>query len=70
MIPIKEPGLYPNVTAKDYHADCCESVSLNSTIAKILVSQSPKHAWLKHPRLGGAKPEADIRPAAVVRTAD
>lgn len=51
---ITAPGIYPGITAKEYHADPCASPSLNSSIAKILVKQSPRHAWLAHPRLGGA----------------
>lgn len=55
MTPITEPGIYPEVTSKEYHADPVVRPSLNSSIAKILVTRSPKHAWLAHPRLGGAK---------------
>jgi hypothetical protein len=55
MNPITAPGIYPDVTPKEYHADPVATPSLSSTIAKMLVSQSPRHAWLKHPRLGGAK---------------
>lgn len=39
--------------AEQYHADPCATPSLSSSIAHTLVSQSPAHAWLKHPRLGG-----------------
>ena len=36
-----------------YHADPCEMPSLTQSIAHTLVSKSPAHAWLEHPRLGG-----------------
>lgn len=48
-----EPGIYENISADEYHADPCDRPSLSSSIAKIIVSQSPEHAWLAHPKLGG-----------------
>src|SRR5262245_38002344 len=59
--PITEPGFY-EMSAKHYHADPCAAISLNSSIAKPLVSQSPAHAHLEHPRLrpaGEHDPEDD-----------
>lgn len=53
---ITVPGIFTNISAKAYHADPCPTPSLSATISKVLVAQSPRHAWLKHPRLGGAKP--------------
>lgn len=44
-------GSILEITAAEYHADPCEEPSLTATIAKILVAQSPKHAWAAHPRL-------------------
>ncbi len=38
---------------QEYHADPCARPSLNYSIAKVLVSKSPAHAYLAHPRLGG-----------------
>jgi hypothetical protein len=40
-----------NLTAEQYHADPCPIPSLSSSIASILIEQSPYHAWLAHPRL-------------------
>lgn len=34
-----------------YHADPCPEPSLSSSIAKLLVNRSPRHAWCAHPRL-------------------
>ena len=40
------------VSAAEYHADLGSPVpSLSSSIAKLLITRSPKHAWLEHPRL-------------------
>lgn len=41
------------MTSAQYHADPCPEPSLNATVAKALVLESPLHAWAKHPRLGG-----------------
>ena len=45
-----DPGIY-NLSAENYHADPCPTASLSSSIAKILIEQSPAHAYLAHPRL-------------------
>jgi hypothetical protein len=42
-----------NCTLEEYFADPCETPSLSQSIAKVLVTQSPLHAWQEHPRLGG-----------------
>lgn len=47
---ITAPGLY-RMPANAYHADPCPDASLNQTIAKILLSKSPRHAWTAHPKL-------------------
>lgn len=39
------------MSAEAYHADPCDRPSLSSSIANVLLTQSPLHAWLKHPRL-------------------
>jgi hypothetical protein len=44
-----------NVTEAAYHADPCVRPSLSQSIAHTLVTESPRHAWLEHPRLGGNK---------------
>lgn len=43
-------GLH-NIPADEYHADPCSAPSLSNSIAKILISQSPLHAWYQHRRL-------------------
>lgn len=59
---LDQPGIY-EMTAAEYHADPCILPSLSSTIAKLLVSRSPAHAHLAHPRLGGAKDDEDDGPS-------
>lgn len=49
---ILPPGFH-RIDAATYHADPCERPSLSSTIARVLVGQSPLHAYSMHPRLGG-----------------
>lgn len=44
------PGLH-DLPAHRYHADPCDAPSLSASIAHILLSQSPAHAWWSHPRL-------------------
>lgn len=46
-----------NVTEAEYHADPCETPSISSSFAKLMLSKSPLHAWHSHPRLGAGKRE-------------
>lgn len=46
---IGAPGIYI-LNARSYHADPCPAPSLSSSIAKVLLDQSPLHAWMRHPR--------------------
>lgn len=43
--------LIENMPAAEYHADPCETPSLSSGIAKILLAKSPRAAFMAHPRL-------------------
>lgn len=43
-------GIY-TISAETYHSDPCEQPSLTSTIARILINESPLHAWTAHPKL-------------------
>lgn len=53
---IEAPGIYTDIPDADYHADPVgPSPSLSSSIAKLVVLKSPRHAWLEHPRLNKAK---------------
>lgn len=44
------PGIH-TLPAPQYHADPCPRPSLSNSIANILISQSPLHAWHAHSRL-------------------
>jgi hypothetical protein len=58
------------ITAEEYHADPCETPSLSSGIAKILLDRPPYWAWAAHPKLNPdhkpspPKPAFDIGSAA------
>ncbi len=43
-------GIY-QMKAEKYHADPCERPSLSNSMARTLISESPLHAWVEHPRL-------------------
>lgn len=45
------PGVYEDLPADEYHADPSATPSLSASIARILCTESPLHAWAKHPRL-------------------
>src|SRR5271168_4290943 len=50
MIANLQPGLH-SLSMDVYQSDPCPAPSLSSGIANILLTQSPAHAWLAHPRL-------------------
>jgi PDDEXK-like domain of unknown function (DUF3799) len=47
---ITSPGIY-TIPHAEYHADCCPTPSLSSSVAKVLLRQSPAHAAMMHPKL-------------------
>ncbi len=51
-------GSLVRLSAREYHADPCPAPSLSSSVANVLLTKSPLHAWLRHPRLGGQAGEA------------
>jgi hypothetical protein len=55
---ISAPGLYDDIVEKRYHRDPVIEPSLSSSIAKLLVHRSARHAAYAHPRL--KKPLGDI----------
>lgn len=40
-----------SINADDYHADPCDRPSLSASIIQVLCTQSPRHAWVAHPKL-------------------
>lgn len=54
---IDKPGIY-EMSAEEYHADCCPEPSLSSSIAQLICNESLLHAWTYHHRLNpNATPE-------------
>ena len=47
-------GIHADVPESVYHADPCAEPSLSSSVAKVLIGQSPMHARWMHPRLNPA----------------
>ena len=47
---IDAPGIY-DLDAPAYHSDPCVRPSLSSSIVRVLLNQTPHHAWCAHPRL-------------------
>lgn len=52
-------GIHTDIAAADYHADPCEEPSLSSSLAKIILRQTPRHAWQEHPRLNPELEQTD-----------
>lgn len=51
------PGIHSQ-TLEEYLLDRCPNPSLTSSTCRILLTRSPRHAWLAHPRLNlGFEPE-------------
>lgn len=48
---IDKPGIYRGVDSADYFADPCPEPSFTQSLTKILIDQSPLHAFQAHPRL-------------------
>lgn len=48
---IADPGIYDGIPEADYHADPCPEPSLSASLCKVLISQSPLHTKMAHPRL-------------------
>jgi hypothetical protein len=48
---ITKPGIYTDMAAADYFADPCPAPSFTQSIGKVLIDQSPLHAFTEHPRL-------------------
>ena len=53
-----KPGIY-ELTEDQYHADPAPVASLSHSIAKMLLTRSPLHAWAAHPKLGNTMERKD-----------
>jgi len=62
-------GIHRGISHDDYHADPCESPSLSSHMAGVLLGKSPQHAWRAHPRLGNKSKskDSDAKDAGSIR---
>ena len=56
--PVLEPGFHA-LSEEEYHGDPAPQPSLSCSLAKVLIDQSPKHAFYQHPRLGAIPSEKD-----------
>lgn len=57
---ITAPGIYKDFNTESYFSDPCPEPSFTQSLAKILIEQSPLHAYQAHPRLN--VPTADEDP--------
>lgn len=46
------------MSAEDYYSDPCDTPSLTQSTAHTLLTKSPYHAWMYHPKLGNIDREA------------
>jgi hypothetical protein len=59
-----------SVTAETYHADRLrDGPTLSSSLARVLLNQSPRHAWTGHPRLNAAYQSSDRKTFDIGRAA-
>ena len=63
-----KPGIYYDVPAAEYHADCADGVSFSASIGNTLITQSPYHAMLEHPKLNKAPRVRDYSKEAAFGT--
>ena len=54
-----KPGLYPDVSSADYHADPCPDGSLSCSWIDVLLERTPAHVKANHPRLRSTEPEPE-----------
>lgn len=50
----KMPSPFREMDEREYHADPAPAPSFSASLGKVILDQSPLHAYLAHPRLGGA----------------
>lgn len=66
---IDKPGLYDDIIDRVYHSDPVIEPSLSSSIAKLLVHRSARHAAFRHPRLNKNIPPEKYDPKKAIGTA-
>lgn len=55
ITPGLQPGIHYGLKEELYHADPSADVSLSCSLAKVMLDESPRHAYYRHPRLGMAE---------------
>ena len=70
-VTVAHPGIYPELTSAQYHLDPAPEPSLSAGIAKLLLTKTPFHAWMQHPRLTeeyrGEEDQVDETASSVMR---
>lgn len=59
-IKLLEEGIYYDLPEESYHADPTPGFSLSAGLIKVLLNESPRHAYMAHPKLNPNK-EPDNR---------
>lgn len=62
------PGIH-DISAEAYHADPAPVPSLSSTLARLVLNRSPRHAWTAHPRLNPDHESKDSKTFDIGRAA-
>lgn len=63
-----QPGIY-TIPAERYHADPAPMPSLSNSLMKHLLRETPRHAWVAHPRLNPTPQEEEGEPKFDIGTA-
>lgn len=53
-----EEGIYFDIPEEEYHKDPCPEPSLSASIIKVLLNETPQHAWQAHPKLNPVQEES------------
>lgn len=54
------PAKLLNCTPEEYHKDPCAVPSLSASTAHLMVSESPLHAWTRHPKFGSVESDDEL----------
>jgi len=60
-------GFHADIPDSVYHKDPAPEPSLSSSMAKVIIDQSPLHAWHQHPRLNPPPEDAETEEAKPTR---
>lgn len=64
------PGVHLDIPESTYHADdLCDRPTLSSSLARVILNQSPLHAWTQHPRLNPLHESTDRKTFDIGRAA-